>query len=84
MTLVDLTKLQKKDTINKAVLGLHELKVSNVDESESACLLVCLSEYVSPPSNALQCASAMHNHPSNALACEMDWVRSQEARTASN
>ena len=40
MTLVDLTKLQKKDSISKAVLGLHQLKVSNVDEDVKMVLMI--------------------------------------------
>ena len=40
MTLVNLTKLQKEESISKAVLGLHELKVSNSDEDVKVLLII--------------------------------------------
>lgn len=40
MTLVNLTKLQKEESISRAVLGLHELKVSNADEDVKVLLMI--------------------------------------------
>ena len=40
ITLVNLTKLQKEESVSKAVLGLHELKVSNADEDAKVLLMI--------------------------------------------